>query len=133
MRLSAALTAACVLTCGAVAAVAPEAAAPAFLGMAAPLVVGLATIRLVERTVRTDVTRLTARMTAAFGVKVVFYAAYVFVSVWWLQTEPVPFTVSFTVYFVTLHIAEALYFKTLLVNAHVPPSRDNRRPRHRTS
>ena len=125
MRLSAALSAACVLTCGAVAAVAPEAAAPAFLGMAAPLAAGLATIQLVERTVRTDVTRLTARMTAAFAAKVVFYAAYVSVAVWWLQAEPVPFTISFTVYFVTLHIAEALYFRTLLVNASARPSGDN--------
>ena len=118
MRLSAALAAACVLTCGAVAALAaPEAVGPAFLGMAAPLVVGLATIRLVERTVRTDVNRLTGRMTAAFAVKLVFYAAYVSIVIGWLQVEPVPFTLSFTFYFVALHITEALYFKTLLVNA----------------
>lgn len=118
MRLSAALAAACVVTCGAVAALAaPGTAAPAFLGMAAPLVVGLATIRLVERTVRTDVTRLTSRMAAAFAAKLVFYAAYVSIVVGGLQVEPVPFTLSFTFYFVALQISEALYFRTLLVNA----------------
>ena len=105
------------LTCGAVAALAPETAAPAFLGMAAPLVVGLATIRLVERTVRTDVSRLTARMAAAFAVKLVFYAAYVSVVIGLIQVELAPFTLSFTLYFVALQIAEALYFRTLLVNA----------------
>ena len=35
----------------------------------------------------------------------------------WLRVEPVPFTLSFTFYFVALQIAEALYFRTLLVNA----------------
>ena len=122
MRLSAALAAACVLTCGAAAAVAPQAAAAAFLGMGAPLVVGLATIRLVERTVHADVTRLTARMAAAFAVKLVFYAVYVSVVIGLLRVEPVPFTLSFTFYFVALQIAEALYFRTLLVNASATPS-----------
>ena len=122
MKLSAALAAACVLTWGAAAALAPEAAAAAFLGMAAPLVVGLATIRLVERTVRADVTRLTARMAAAFAVKLVFYAVYVSVVVGLLRVDPVPFTLSFTFYFVALQIAEALYFRTLLVDASATPS-----------
>ena len=122
MKLSAGLAVGCVLTCGAVAALAPEAAAPAFLGMAAPLVVGLATIRLVERTVRTDVTRLTARMAAAFAVKLVFYAVYVSVVIGLLRVQPVAFTLSFTFYFVALQVAEALYFRTLLVNASATPS-----------
>ena len=117
MRLSAALAAACVLTGGSATALAPEAAAPILLGMAAPLLVGLATIRLVERTLRIDVTLLTARMAAAFAVKLVFYAVYVSVVVGWLRVEPVPFSLSFTFYFVALQIAEALYFRTLLVNA----------------
>ena len=122
MRLPAALAAACVLTCGAAAALVPQAASAAFLGMAAPLVVGLATIRLVERTVRADVTRLTARMAAAFAVKLVFYAAYVSVVIGLLQVAPVPFTLSFTFYFIALQISEALYFRTLLVNADATPS-----------
>ncbi len=122
MKLSAALAAACVLTWGAAAALAPSSAAAAFLGMAAPLVVGLATIRLVERTVRADVTRLTARMAAAFAVKLVFYAVYVSVVVGLLRVEPVPFTLSFTFYFVALQVSEALYFRTLLVNAGATPS-----------
>lgn len=122
MRLSAALAAACVLTCGAAAALAPESAAPAFLGMAAPLAVGLATIRLVERTVRSDVTRLTARMAAAFAVKLVFYAAYVAIVIGWLQVAPVPFTLSFALYFAALQVAEGLYFRTLLTNAAAQPS-----------
>ena len=122
MKLSAALAAACVLTWGTAAVLAPAAAAATFLGMAAPLAVGLATIRLVERTVRADVTRLTARMSVALAVKLIFYAVYVAVVIALLGVEPVPFTLSFTVYFVALQIAEALYFRTLLVNARARPS-----------
>ena len=126
MRLSAALAAACVLTCGAAAAlVAPETVGPAFFGMAAPLVVGLATIRLVERTVRTDVTRLTNRMAAAFAAKLVFYAVYVSIVIGGLRVDPVPFTLSFAFYFISLQITEALYFKTLLVNANARPPGGN--------
>jgi hypothetical protein len=106
-----------VVTCGLVTVVAREAVGPAFLGMAAPLVVGLATIRLVEHTVRTDLMRLTSRMTAAFAAKVVFYALYVFIVMGWLQAEPVPFTLSFAFYFMALHLTEALYFKTLLAES----------------
>jgi hypothetical protein len=117
MKLSVALAGACVVTCGLVTVVAREAVGPAFLGMVAPLVVGLATIRLVEHTVRTDLMRLTSRMTAAFAAKVVFYALYVFIVMGWLQAEPVPFTLSFAFYFMALHLTEALYFKTLLAES----------------
>jgi hypothetical protein len=117
MKLSVALAGACVVTCGLVTVAAGGAIGPAFLGMAAPLVAGLATIRLVEHTVRTDLMRLTSRMTAAFAAKVVFYALYVFIVMGWLQAEPVPFTLSFAFYFMALHLTEALYFKTLLAES----------------
>ena len=122
MRLSAALAAACVLTCGAAAALAPEAAAPVSFGMAAPLAAGLATIRLVERTVQSDVSRLTGRLAVAFAVKLVFYAAYVAVVIGWLRVAPAPFALSFALYFAALQVAEGLYFRTLLTNAAAQPS-----------
>jgi len=43
----------------------------------------------------------------------VFYGLYVSVAIALLNIEPVPFTVSFTCYFVALQFTEALYFKTL--------------------
>lgn len=114
MRLSATLVGMCVVTCGLVTwLVAPGTTGPAFLGMAAPLGVGLATIWLVEHTTRTDPERLTDRMTIAFVAKMVFYALYVAIAVAMLGVDPIPFAVSFTLYFVALHVTAALYFKTL--------------------
>lgn len=113
MRFSGALVAACVTTCSLAALVAPDATAAVFLGMAAPLVVGIATIVMVEQTARTNPSAFTRRMILAFAVKMLFYAAYVTVTIGLLNAAPVPFMISFTVYFVGLQFTEALYFKTL--------------------
>ena len=114
MKLTWTLVAVCVTSCGLGAVVlAPGAAAAVLFGMAAPLVVGVATIALVDQTARTDILQLTARMTKAFITKMVFYPVYVVVVVRVLAIDPVPFAISFTVYFVALQITEALYFKAL--------------------
>ena len=118
MKLSGVLVAVCMVTCGLFTALlAPDAASATFLGMAAPLAVGLATILLVEHTARTDVRRLTGRMTIAFVVKMVFYALHVSIVIGVLRINPLPFTISFTLYFAALHVAEALHFKTLFSKA----------------
>ncbi len=118
MNVPVAMASTCVVTCGAVTGlVAPSALGPAFLGMAAPLLVGLATIRLVEETARTDLERLAGRMTVAFVVKMVFYAVYVSIVIGALRVAPLPFAVSFTVYFVTLQLAGALYLRSLLTES----------------
>jgi len=114
MKLTWTLVAVCVTSCGLGAVVlAPGAAAAVLFGMAAPLVVGVATIALVDQTARTDILQLTARMTKAFITKMVFYPVYVVVVIRVLAIDPVPFAISFTVYFVALQITEALYFKAL--------------------
>ena len=118
MKLSAVLVAVCVTSCGLVTSlVAPEAAAAAFMGMMAPLIVGIATILMVERTTQNAPRALTSRMTIAFLVKMLFYAAYVSVVIASVTANPLPFILSFTVYFIALQITEALYFKTLLARA----------------
>ena len=71
------------------------------------------TIVMVERTTRTALSALTTRMTIAFLAKMVFYAAYVSVVIAFVTSDPFPFIISFTVYFVALQIIEAVYFKTL--------------------
>ena len=105
-------------TCGlCVTLIAPAHTGAAFLGMLAPLVVGLGTILLVEQTTRKNMPALTSRMTIAFIIKMVFYAAYVWLAIIGLGVDPVAFIVSFTVYFVSLQIIEALYLKTLVARA----------------
>jgi hypothetical protein len=118
MKLSGVLVAVCVATCGLFTVlVAPDTVAAAFMGMAAPLMVGIATIVMVERTIRTALSALTTRMTIAFLAKMVFYAAYVSVVIAFVTSHPLPFIISFTVYFVALQIIEAVYFKTLFTQA----------------
>ena len=114
MKLSGVLVALCVTSCGLIATlVTPDAIAAAFMGMLAPLIVGIATIIMVERTTRNAPRALTSRMTIAFLAKMLFYAAYVSVVLALVTTTPIPFMVSFTVYFVALQFTEAVYFKTL--------------------
>lgn len=114
MKLSGLLVVGCVGSCALFTALlAPADASAMFLGMLAPLVVGIGTVIMVERTARTDVGQLTARMTVAFVAKVLFYGGYVGVIVGLMQVTPVPFVASFTGYFVVLQFTEALYFKSL--------------------
>jgi hypothetical protein len=114
MKLSGRLVVGCIGSCALFTALlAPDDAAAMFLGMLAPLIVGVVTVIMVERTTRTDIGQLTARMTVAFVAKVLFYGGYVGVVVGLLDVEPVPFVASFTGYFVVLLFTEALYFKTL--------------------
>ena len=114
MKLSAMLVVGCVSTWGLFTAfLMPEAATATFLGMLAPLVVGVGTVLLVEHTARTDLERLTASLAVAFFAKILFYGGYVGVVVGLLKVEPIPFVASFTAYFVVLQFTEALCFKTI--------------------
>jgi uncharacterized membrane protein YdfJ with MMPL/SSD domain len=78
------------------------------IGMAGPLAAAVGTWLLVERTHRREPERLTGRMAAAFGAKILFFAAYVVVALRGLALQPVPFVVSFTSYFIGLYGIEAL-------------------------
>lgn len=88
-----------------------------FLGMAGPLVLCLATLLIVKQTARTDIGRLTKRLTTAFIAKMVFYAGYVSVVVGVLATDPIPFSISFTLCFLGLQLIEALYLNTLVTRS----------------
>ena len=82
-------------------------------GMLAPLAGAALTWVLAARLFPAHPERLTSMMVAAFGGKLVFFGAYVAVMLKVLHLEPMPFVASFTGYFVTLHIMEALYLQRL--------------------
>jgi hypothetical protein len=84
------------------------------LGMAGPLVSAVGTWLVLERTQSAAPERLTGVMMAAFGVKVLLFAAYVVVILAVLGMRPRPFMLSFTGYYVGLHVAEALFLRRLL-------------------
>ena len=77
-------------------------------GMLAPLAGAAATWVIVARTFGSHPEWLTSLMVAAFAAKLVFFGAYVTVMLTILSLRPVPFVVSFTAYFITLHLVEAL-------------------------
>ena len=83
------------------------------LGMIGPLAGAIGTWLLVEPTYRSRPERLTPLMIMAFGGKMVFFGAYVTLMLTVLSLRPVPFVISFTVYFIALYAIEALWMQRL--------------------
>ena len=86
-----------------------------WFGMFGPLMVVSATWILTERVYRTDPSRLTGLIITAFAGKLVFFGGYVALAIGVLGVQPMPFIASFTGYFITLHMIEALLLKRLFV------------------
>lgn len=89
-------------------------------GMLAPLTGAAATWVLVARIFPSRPEALTSLMVAAFGAKLVFFGTYVAVMLTQLALRPVPFVTSFTVYFIALHLFEALCLQRLFSFAPGP-------------
>jgi len=84
-----------------------------FLGMIAPLVIGLLTLFCEKKIYDRNPADLTPFMLKAFAGKMIFYGAY-FIYIFTFYTfNPMPFIISFICYFITLHISEALFFKSI--------------------
>jgi len=90
-----------------------EADKEVLFGMLAPLVGAVGTWVLVARTYPSRPERVTPLMLAAFGGKMVFFGAYVIVMLKVLLLSPLPFIISFTTYFIALHMFEALCLQRL--------------------
>ena len=84
-------------------------------GMLGPLVGAFGTWVLVHSTYATRPERLTGLMIAAFMAKMVFFGVYVTVMLKALSLSPVEFVVSFTTYFIALHVTEAVLLRRLFV------------------
>jgi hypothetical protein len=97
------------LTASAAAPVNPE----AFFGMLGPLVSAIATWIVVFRTYTVAPERLTGVMVIGFGIKVLFFAAYLVAMLRGLELRPSTFVVSFAAFFIVLHLIEALFLKQL--------------------
>jgi hypothetical protein len=87
----------------------------ALFGMAGPLAGACATWVAIHRAHTSAPERLTAVMMGGFGLKMVFYGAYVAVMLRGLQLRAVPFVVSFTGYFIALYALEALFLRRLTI------------------
>jgi hypothetical protein len=82
-------------------------------GMLAPLVVAAVSWIVIERTYRSNPERLTRVMVEGLAVKAVFFGAYVAGMLRVIGLRPVPFVVSFTSYFIALHVTEAVFLRRL--------------------
>lgn len=114
MKATAVMTAGCViswLVAGVV--VAPQARIEILLGMLMPLLVAGVSLVLADRAYRRDPQQLTRLMVKAFVGKMIVFGIYVVVVVTVLATEPAPFVISFTVYFIALHLFEALCLRRM--------------------
>jgi hypothetical protein len=106
------MTAAAVASAMAAAAIAGR-AAEVLLGMLAPLAAATVSWVLTERVYERAPERLTGLMIGAFGVKMLFFGAYVAVMLEVAGLRPTPFIVSFTSYFIALYLTEALLMRRL--------------------
>jgi hypothetical protein len=90
-----------------------QAGVEVLLGMCAPLAAACVSWVLTERTYKRDPQRLTGLMLGAFGVKILFFGAYVAVMLEVVGLRPAPFVASFTSYFIALYLTEALLMRRL--------------------
>jgi hypothetical protein len=84
-----------------------------WFGMLGPLVVTVTSWLLADHWYRHRPERLTSVMMAAFAGKLVFFGLYVGLAIAMLGIQPVPFIVTFTGYYIVLHMLEALWLKRL--------------------
>ena len=87
-----------------------------WLGMLGPLVATLCAMVAMHRAYRRSPASLTGVMIKAFIAKMVFFGGYVALVVKAGWVRPVPFAVSFTCYFLVLHMIEAFRLRRLFAN-----------------
>ena len=86
------------------------------LGLVGPLLSAVVSWQTLARTQRSAPERLTNVMIASFGVKVLLFGLYLVVMLKVLALRPMPFMLSFTGYYVALHVVEAVCLKRLLAS-----------------
>lgn len=91
----------------------PNANPEVLYGMLAPLVGAVVSWIVIERTYRSNPERVTHAMVGGFAVKALFFGAYVAGMLRLIGLRPVPFVVSFTSYFIALHVTEAVFLRRL--------------------
>jgi len=101
----------------AVAAAGTPVAAEILLGMLAPLAAVIVSWVMTERMYMRDPAQVTRLMIGAFGVKMLFFGAYVALMIGIVGLRPVPFVASFTGYFVALYVTEALLMRRLFARS----------------
>ena len=86
-----------------------------FLGMIVPLVIGLLTITKIQSIFTRDPGKLTSFMMKSFIGKMVIYGVYMMGIVAFSPFNERPFFISFMGYFITLHVLEAFFIRSVFI------------------
>lgn len=87
-----------------------------FIGMIAPLIIGVVSVLYISYIQKKSQEKLTNILLKAFMGKMIFYGAY-FIYIFTFYTfTPIPFILSFVGYFITLHVCEALFLKSIFLS-----------------
>jgi hypothetical protein len=84
-----------------------------FLGMIAPLLIGVFSIMTTTAKFKKEPENLTKAMTKNFFIKIIVYGLYVTVILGFYTFNEIPFIVSFVGFFIILYGLEAYYLKKL--------------------
>ena len=86
-----------------------------FLGMIVPLVIGLLTITRIQSIFFSDPGELTSFMMKSFIGKLVIYGVYMMGIVAFSPFNERHFFISFMGYFITLHVLEAFFIRSVFI------------------
>ena len=86
-----------------------------FLGMIVPLVIGLLTVTKIQSIFTSDPGELTSFMMKSFIGKLVIYGVYMMGIVAFSPFNERPFIISFMGYFITLHVLEAFFIRSVFI------------------
>jgi len=84
-----------------------------FLGMIAPLLMGVGSIFLISIANQKSPENVNSVMVKLFIIKMILYALYLIYIFTFYSFNPMPFILSFVGYYITLHISEALFLKSI--------------------
>ena len=86
-----------------------------FLGMIVPLVIGLFTVTKTQSIFTSNPGKLTSFMMKSFIGKLVIYGVYMMGIVAFSPFNERPFFISFMGYFITLHVLEAFFIRSVFI------------------
>ncbi len=87
-----------------------------FLGMIAPLIIGVISILFISNVQKKSPEKVTNILLKTFMGKMIFYGAYFIYIFTFYSFTPIPFIISFVGYFITLHVCEALFLKSIFLS-----------------
>ena len=107
----------CVGTWGLLSAGFPDYGKEIFLGMFLPWIISLISISKTHSVYNIDPDKLIKQRTTAMLMKMLYYGLLLIIIFTFISFNPLPFIISFTSYFLMLHLTEAYVLKSFINNS----------------